>query len=724
MRKLIVILLCLPLFLFSQTEKKYERVISISDFLNEVYDAIDNNKDIEFKNTQVVFSAIDKKFLNRTRKNNDIDHNKYRKEIWTKKYIPFRNDALILKELRFRKLRGKSDNKDYYCQIEGRSSNSNISIENCDFKCNISFLNNRFNNISILNSNFHKLRFGNFKNINLFTVVADEIVSENSHIETLNIINSQISNIFIGHENSPEKMHISTIRIESSEVNRMNVLNTIFINKFNTLCRYNENNERILIENSFMDICNSNIQEFNWESNSKEDENNINDSLFFSYINELKSEGHSILSSYSGDCTVYNGRLSEYKSISKKHIDLYIDNKPFKIIKQENSFGNIIDTIKTKPIIYLTKELNIRYTEFNSIVLKNGNTNIINISNSIVNETFKLDKDFKVDSIFGFSQNILPDYSSRVSVEWANIHKLCVNTDQSHVEHFFDGMQDQNITVDYSRNYRNIISSYMNFIKVFNDNGEKYNKYLSTLSMKDVETSETASIYKSQSTIKNYFKWKGSLFLKYYCEYGLDPFQGLFYCFKMILYFALFYFFFYSDWDKIDRGFLIKRFNSVMDYFTTKKRIEDFYSTTHTHEMTTFTDFKDTLNKNKVYMPSMLSSLAKPIYKLSLLRYRMLNFSYKKAEFMAGNRWIDLEKKDRFWIGILTFFLTITYIVYLVSIRALNSIVLSINAFSTLGFGQIPVRGFTKYVAIIQGFIGWFLLSVFIVSLINQMMSV
>ena len=51
-------------------------------------------------------------------------------------------------------------------------------------------------------------------------------------------------------------------------------------------------------------------------------------------------------------------------------------------------------------------------------------------------------------------------------------------------------------------------------------------------------------------------------------------------------------------------------------------------------------------------------------------------------------------------------------------------IALSVNEFSTLGFGQIPVRGFTKYVAIIEGFIGWFMLSVFIVSLLSQMMSV
>jgi hypothetical protein len=36
----------------------------------------------------------------------------------------------------------------------------------------------------------------------------------------------------------------------------------------------------------------------------------------------------------------------------------------------------------------------------------------------------------------------------------------------------------------------------------------------------------------------------------------------------------------------------------------------------------------------------------------------------------------------------------------------------------------IPVSGFTKYVAIIEGFIGWFLLSIFLVSVLSQMMNV
>ena len=42
MKKLILILLCLPLFLFSQEERKYERTMSISQFAKELKEAADN----------------------------------------------------------------------------------------------------------------------------------------------------------------------------------------------------------------------------------------------------------------------------------------------------------------------------------------------------------------------------------------------------------------------------------------------------------------------------------------------------------------------------------------------------------------------------------------------------------------------------------------------------------------------------------------------------------
>jgi hypothetical protein len=51
-----------------------------------------------------------------------------------------------------------------------------------------------------------------------------------------------------------------------------------------------------------------------------------------------------------------------------------------------------------------------------------------------------------------------------------------------------------------------------------------------------------------------------------------------------------------------------------------------------------------------------------------------------------------------------------------------NAFTLSLNAFVTLGFGNIPTRGIARYICVVQGFIGWFLLSIFTVALFNQVL--
>jgi hypothetical protein len=55
-------------------------------------------------------------------------------------------------------------------------------------------------------------------------------------------------------------------------------------------------------------------------------------------------------------------------------------------------------------------------------------------------------------------------------------------------------------------------------------------------------------------------------------------------------------------------------------------------------------------------------------------------------------------------------------------ISLLNAVALSMNAFITLGFGNIPTTGSARYVCILQGLVGWFLLSLFTVALLNQVL--
>ena len=61
-------------------------------------------------------------------------------------------------------------------------------------------------------------------------------------------------------------------------------------------------------------------------------------------------------------------------------------------------------------------------------------------------------------------------------------------------------------------------------------------------------------------------------------------------------------------------------------------------------------------------------------------------------------------------------------LIILFTLGIINALTLSINAFTTLGFGTIPTTGIPRYIAVFQGFIGWFLLSIFTVALINQVL--
>jgi Ion channel len=80
----------------------------------------------------------------------------------------------------------------------------------------------------------------------------------------------------------------------------------------------------------------------------------------------------------------------------------------------------------------------------------------------------------------------------------------------------------------------------------------------------------------------------------------------------------------------------------------------------------------------------------------------------------------DFKRENRQGKSFLKILVSFTAGILLSSINALT---LSLNSFTTLGFGNIPAHGVAKYFCVIEGFIGWFLLSIFTVALINQVLG-
>lgn len=48
----------------------------------------------------------------------------------------------------------------------------------------------------------------------------------------------------------------------------------------------------------------------------------------------------------------------------------------------------------------------------------------------------------------------------------------------------------------------------------------------------------------------------------------------------------------------------------------------------------------------------------------------------------------------------------LAFLAYTLLVKVINALTLSLKAFTTLGFGNIPTRGFSRYIVIVQGFIG------------------
>jgi len=769
MKKILVILLFLPVFLFSQEKKKYEKTISFSQFAKELKEAADKGVGYTLENHYITYDPIrDKKHI--TYKNTWF--------VFTKKK-EFVGDMQI-KGLAFNK---STKVKIINCRFgeAGENWSTTITFKECSFDT-LEFYFNDVNQIFVEKSNISDLKFINIA-LNEEDNVKEIIESRYNQSRQrgyagLKINNSEINKIYCSGTYFNETVgeeYFSNFNLDSSKVASLNCkgFNTIRISD-NTMgiCKIKPiilvwGKETKKFSASYASIRN-NVFKGDLFKNEVDQINIFLKSKSVQATREISAPGLIIRNGIKSlqisnntflhaekipQDTILQSLLSYQQKGGKINVSLqtsYVDNKLHQFLK--NDYINISshedtleigdgiyyhDSISFKQKLKFLKEftkkhkiqLNVNNTgieisdgDFNDLQIKNNNTPFLFIKDINITEEFEVINTV-VDSVTLFNNNTLPEFNN-IIIDSSFTNRIGFY----HSKKISYGVSipkdlDSTNTAVYNKNIKNLITTYRQIISILSLKGDDL-KTTVVVRLKDIETNKKGFIYHQNPNIENWFNWQGAIFLKWYSDYGMNPFKALAYCFWVMLYFSMFYFIFYNEWDKIDRSFLMKRFNSAMDYFTTEKRIEDFYASKHNKEMSTFTDFKATLNKNKIYMPTMLAALARPIYQISLLRYKLLNFSYKRAEFMAGRRWIDLDKKEKYWIGSLTFLLTLTYIIYLIFIRVLNSVVLSINAFSTLGFGQIPVRGFTKYVAIIEGFVGWFLLSIFLVSVLSQMISI
>lgn len=264
-------------------------------------------------------------------------------------------------------------------------------------------------------------------------------------------------------------------------------------------------------------------------------------------------------------------------------------------------------------------------------------------------------------------------------------------------------------------------SAYRRVTEYYRYRGNRKAFNASYTEMKDFETLSLEYDYRKESTLANWFSWRMNQFLGTFSNYGTMPVKAILYAIRVILYFSLLYFFFSNDWDFFTQGRLIAGIQFLSAYFRSDEGLADLYKKT-TINSQKHENFLMDIQNNKETVPRVFSWVSIPLHWLATIKNNTINYFLNKLELMQGV-WSELEKnakrKAAIWVSIWI----LTYILVGLLMKAVNSLTLSINSFTTLGFGNIPTTGLPRYAAILEGFIGWFLLTIFSVSLITQLLQ-
>ena len=81
-----------------------------------------------------------------------------------------------------------------------------------------------------------------------------------------------------------------------------------------------------------------------------------------------------------------------------------------------------------------------------------------------------------------------------------------------------------------------------------------------------------------------------------------------------------------------------------------------------------------------------------------------------------------MPRSKQAMVSLLTTLYVICYLLWHLLLRILDAFMVSLNAFSTLGFGGIPFQGVGRYLVVCEGLVGWLMLTIFSVSLIGQLL--
>ncbi len=267
--------------------------------------------------------------------------------------------------------------------------------------------------------------------------------------------------------------------------------------------------------------------------------------------------------------------------------------------------------------------------------------------------------------------------------------------------------------------YNRLIACYSIIYQIFKSQGNRFYANHCYVEWKNIETDYLKNSYQKTKDTQMYFIYLMNLFLRDFCDYGTNPLKSVQLSMIVLLFFAGLYFFSPNTGDT--NHIFVSYLGFSSQYFLHQKPLhlvfKDFYTKIPQKEKTPLQElYQQGLPYLPIHLQKYMMKSTNLVPKTKFYIQKYLN-NFLSLPFQA------LSTIKKISIGFIFIISVFCLLLYASLLRFLSSFILSLNVFSTLGFGEVPIKGFMRYLTIIEGFVGWFLLSIFSVSLISQIIQ-
>ena len=347
-------------------------------------------------------------------------------------------------------------------------------------------------------------------------------------------------------------------------------------------------------------------------------------------------------------------------------------------------------------------------SNFNNLFIDECQLPNLNFNNVVVaNQLYLFRSNFKNIFISGLALN-----EAASLIEWQKISKRIGALEYN--DSNFMPIEGEKITnMTDSRQLGSLMAAYSLIHKVYKTKNDLNHSDSCFVEWKDTERNYLLNMAKNQvdaDSRRLYMtRYYLSSLLYIVCDYGTSPSKAIIQSILVILFFAILYFFIPNSRKNQNNNILYFQIKFYLLFLFKKRKdlgnVSKIFKSDDNEQNPVNSDGR--LSK-LIYYDNYITSLSTTFRKR--LRQQMLKDMIKHHKIKSSSLSFLHVK------ALLVFF-------FLILQRFMRSLALSLNVFSTLGFGELRIKGWAIYIAVIEGFFGWFLLGMFSVSILNQYLN-